>query len=79
MSCYSDYVKSFVESFMVTEEEAKTLSYQSIEAWDSVGHMSLMAVIEETFNIELDIDDIIAFSSFDEGIKILSKYDVTVS
>ena len=60
---------------MVTEEEAKTLSYQSQR---DVGHMSLMAVIE-TFNIELDIDDIIAFSSFDEGIKILSKYDVTVS
>ena len=54
------------------------LSYQAIPAWDSVGHMALMAALEETFNIELETDDIIDFSSFEKGIEILKKYGINL-
>ena len=76
MAKYSDYLKVFTDAFLISESEAKTLKYQAIEGWDSVGHMSLMAALEDIFEVELDIDDIIAFSSFEEGIKILKKYDI---
>jgi acyl carrier protein len=41
--------------------------------------MQLMAELEDEFKVEMDIDDIIDFSSFKEGIKILSKYDVEIA
>ena len=41
--------------------------------WDSVGHMSMIAKLEETFNITFEMDDIIDFSSFSEGKKFLKN------
>ena len=56
------YISIFCESFGIDKDDVSNLTYQSIEAWDSVGHMSLMASLEEKFQIEIDIDDIIDFS-----------------
>ncbi len=48
-----------------------------IPAWDSIGHMSLVAALEEAFDIMMDTDDIIDFSSYKKGMEILSeKYGV---
>lgn len=76
MKKLAEYTKVFVESFEVDASSLKGLSYQDIPEWDSVGHMNLMNALEEQFKIELDIDDIIDFSSFEKGQEILSKYGV---
>lgn len=71
------YLNAFVSAFEVDAEQAKTLKYQQIPAWDSVGHMGLMAQIEEVFGIMMEPDDIIDFSSFEKGKEILmTKYGV---
>lgn len=72
------YKSCFMESLNIGEDEVEGLSYQAIPAWDSVGHMALMAALEETFNIELETDDIIDFSSFEKGIEILKKYGINL-
>ena len=79
MNGLAEYKRVFLESFAITEDQLTKLKYQDIPAWDSVGHMALMASLEEVFNIELDIDDIIGFSSYEEGIKILAKYEVKIA
>lgn len=80
MSSLTKYKALFIEIFGLAENEiGANTKYQAVHGWDSVGHMALMAAIEDTFMIELDIDDIIDFSSYDVGIKILSKYNVVVS
>jgi acyl carrier protein len=54
-----------------------TLAYAQHEHWDSLGHMALVAEIEEAFDIMLDTDDVIALSSFDVCIELLrTRYDV---
>lgn len=78
MSKLETYVKCFKESFLVEEPELENLKYQDIEEWDSVGHMNLMSLLEDEFEIELDIDDIIDFSSFEVGKDILKKYKVDI-
>jgi acyl carrier protein len=50
------------------------LSYQSIPRWDSVGHMALVAAIEEEFDIMIDTDDVIDMSSFGVAKAIVRKY-----
>ena len=52
--------------------------YQSIPEWDSVGHMSIVSELEDVFDIMLEMDDIIDFSSFTVGINMLAKYDVVI-
>lgn len=71
------YNKIFTECIGVTEEQLETLKYQDAD-WDSIAHMELMSAIEETFEIELDADDIIDFSGYKEGIEILKKYHVEI-
>ena len=53
------------------------LQYQSIKTWDSVGHMALMAALEDSFDIMLEMDDIVDFGSYKTGFKTLEKYGVT--
>lgn len=72
------YSNIFIETFGVTAEQLPELKYQDVTEWDSVGHMSLVAVIEDTFGIMMDADDIIDLSSFEVGKQILAKYDISL-
>ena len=79
MEQLSLYNSLFIESFSCDESLlGEGLVYQSIPAWDSVGHMTLIAEIEEKFNITLEIDDIIDFSSYNKGKEILRKYGLSL-
>ncbi|MGO7541066.1 acyl carrier protein [Rhizobium sp. L43] len=78
MSNREKYQTAFTETFMLDAKDLTNLRYQEAAAWDSVGHMALMAALEEAFGIEMDIDDIIEFSSFERGQEILAKYDVSI-
>lgn len=72
------YVAVFMETFDVEESDAKKLKYQDIEAWDSVGHMNLVAGMEDTFDIMMETDDIIDFNSYEKGKELLSDhYNIT--
>lgn len=72
------YNNAFIEAFGIEETELATLEYQGIAAWDSVGHMNLVAALEDAFDIMMDTDDIIDFSSYEKGKEILAKYGKTI-
>lgn len=78
MTNLEKYTKAFTEVLEVSEDELENLNYQDIPAWDSAGHMGLMTAIEDAFDIMMDTDDIIAFSSYEIGKEILEKnYDIS--
>ena len=76
MTNLEKYTQVFLDTFGITKDQAKKLKYQDIPEWDSIGHMSLIAGIEDAFDIMMDTDDIIDLSSFGKGMEILKKYDV---
>tara|TARA_B110000211_G_scaffold230837_1_gene291155 strand:- start:7333 stop:7569 length:237 start_codon:yes stop_codon:yes gene_type:complete len=77
MTNLEKYKNAFIENFEVSEDQLDDLVYQSVDMWDSVGHMGLIADLEDTFDITLEMDDIVDFSGFLEGKNILLKYDVS--
>ncbi len=77
MSNLDKYKDIFKTSFQF-DGDVTALVYQGIDEWDSVGHMQLMASLEDAFSVELEVDDIIDFSSFSKGIEILAKYKVVI-
>ena len=77
MSNFEKYVEAFVTTFEISSEQTTNLKYQGIEAWDSIGHMGLVAALEDTFDIIMDADDIIDLSSFEKGMEILGKYNIS--
>ena len=79
MSNIEKYNNAFLETFEITEDVLPGLKYQDITAWDSVGHMSLIAALEEAFDIMMDTDDIIDLSSYEKGKEILAIDDYGVA
>lgn len=76
MTNLEKYNQAFMEIFGVSESDLETLEYQGIPEWDSVGHMQLIAMLEDTFDIMFDTDDIVDFSSYKKGMEFIKKYDV---
>ncbi len=72
------YVNAFVEGLEIAADQVEGLQYQGIPEWDSVGHMALVSEIEDAFDIMMDTDDIIDFSSYEKGIEILKKYEIEI-
>lgn len=69
------YDQVFIETFAIESKDlTDSLEYNSIKSWDSIGHMGMIATLEDTFGISLETDDVIAFSSYKKGQEILSKY-----
>jgi len=74
------YDKVFIECFSVDKAKLKkNLEYNSITQWDSVGHMSMIAALEEAFDVVFEMDDIIDFSSYNTGKEILKKYKINIT
>ena len=49
---------------------------KSVEGWDSVRQLSLTSAVEDSFDIMLDPEDILEFTSYDNAKTILAKYDI---
>ena len=73
MSNLEKYNNAFIETLEINQDQLVGLKYQDIESWDSVGHMGLIAALEDAFDIMMDTDDIIDFSSYEKGKEILAK------
>lgn len=79
MSNKEKYDNVFMECFAVGPEVLnEKFTYQCIPAWDSVGHMAMIAGLEEAFDIMLEMDDIVDFGSYTKGIEILEKYAIEI-
>ena len=76
MNSIETYKNAFKKLFELDDSLLDKLVYQGIPEWDSISHMELMTILEKEFSIEMEIDDIIDFSSFELVKNILAKYGV---
>jgi acyl carrier protein len=68
------YKETFIKSLSINSEKFnEKIKYNEIEEWDSIGHMTLISGLEESFGITFETDDIIDLSSFEKGQEILAK------
>ena len=71
------YNQSFISALSINSKVLNdNLKYNDIPEWDSIGHMTLISALEETFSINIETDDIVDFSSYKKGKKILEKYKI---
>ena len=71
--------KIFCEVFSV-EEASLNCDFNScnVDGWDSVRQLSLTSSVEDEFDIMLDAEDILEFTSYDNAKVILAKYDIVL-
>ena len=60
------------------EAEVETLAYGEHPHWDSVGHMALVAEIEDAYGVTLDTGDVVGLRSYAHAVDLLRRLEVTV-
>ncbi|EGQ9325610.1 acyl carrier protein [Vibrio cholerae] len=67
----------FATSLGISEDLVKDdLKYNSINQWDSIAHMTLVAELENVFDVMLDTDQILDMSSVAKAREILNSHDI---
>lgn len=71
------YNNAFVEVFGAKVEDLNdNYGKDTVEEWDSVHQLSLIAQMEDAFDIMFDPEDIMDMTSYAKGKELLAKYDV---
>lgn len=69
--------KIFCEVFSVDESALNSeFNNCNVNGWDSVHQLSLTSSVEDEFDIMLDAEDILEFTSYENAKKILVKYEI---
>ena len=77
MSSKEIYNNIFMQTFSLSENQLNgDLKYNAVPDWDSIGHMTIVAELEDKFNVSMETDDIVDFSSYQKGLEILAKYGI---
>ena len=73
------YNNAFVQVFGAKIEELNDYyGKETVGEWDSVHQLSLIAELEEAFDIMFDPEDIMEMTSYGNGKALLKKYDVNI-
>lgn len=76
MSNIKKLKEAFVEGLEIPMEEVEAATMESVDKWDSIGQMSLVAIIEDAFGIEFEPDEVMQFTSFEAGKTILKNHNI---
>ena len=72
------YNKAFVDVFAVDITALNdNFSKETVGEWDSVHQLNIVANLEESYDVMLEPEDIMSFTSYQVGKAILEKYDIT--
>ena len=74
MSNLEKYDAIFTEVFGATADQlGDNYSKETVSEWDSVHQLNIISLLEETFDLMLDPEDIMACTSYNAGKEILSR------
>ena len=74
MTNLEQYNAIFIEVFGVsTDSLGENFSKETVSEWDSVHQLNIISLLEETFDLMLDPEDIMACTSYNAGKEILAK------
>ena len=76
MSNIEKLKNAFVEGLEISAEDVESATMESVDKWDSIGQMSLVAIIEDAFEIEFEPDEVMRFTSFAAGVDILKCHGI---
>lgn len=78
MNNLKKYNKVFTTLFNINDNQLnKDFTFKNVEDWDSIVHLSLITELEDTFNVMLETEDILSFGSYENGMRILEKYEIS--
>ena len=78
MSNIEKLKEAFVEGLEIPMEEVEAATMESVAKWDSIGQMSLVAIIEDAFGFEFEPEEVMQFTSFEADKNILKNHNIDI-
>jgi len=78
MTNIEKYKNAFVEGLEVDLDGVENLTMENCDRWDSIGQMSLIAILEDSFSVEFEPDEVMMFTSYSKGLSILSNHNIVL-
>lgn len=78
MANIEDYKNCFVEGLELDIENVESATMETVAKWDSIGQMSLIALIEDAFGIELEPEEVMSFTTYSAGLEILKAHNIVM-
>lgn len=79
MTNLEKYNNAFIEVFNVDASILNIeFSKDTVGEWDSVHQLNIIALLEESFDIMFDPEDIMTLTSYEIGKMILKKYNIAL-
>jgi acyl carrier protein len=79
MTNVEKYDAIFTEVFGVAVDQlGDNFSKKTVSEWDSVHQLNIISMLEETFDLMLDPEDIMACTSYNAGKEILTNNGVKI-
>lgn len=77
MTNIEKYNQAFVDVFAVnTLLLNDDFSKNSVGEWDSIHQLNIISLLEDSFDVMFDPEDIMEFVSYGKGRELLKKYDI---
>ena len=77
MTNLEKYNAIFTEVFSANADQlGDNFKKEAVSEWDSVHQLNIISLLEETFDLMLDPEDIMACTSYNAGKEILAKNGV---
>lgn len=58
MSVFEQLQEAIAQTLNVSSETVtKTSTHEDVAGWDSVGHVNVMMALEQTFDVQLEVED----------------------
>jgi acyl carrier protein len=76
MTNIEKFKNAFAEGLEIPVEEVENATMENVAKWDSIGQMSLIAIIEDAFGIEFEPDEVMRFTSYVAGVDILKSHNI---
>lgn len=76
MTNIEKYKNAFVEGLEIELSEVEKAVMGECDKWDSIGQMSLIAILEDAFGIEMEPEEVMAFTNYQAGIEILKNHQI---
>lgn len=77
MTNLEKYNNFFTEVFGVAADAlGNDFCKENVPEWDSVHQLNLVSLAEDTFDIMLDPEDIMAFTSYEKGKEIIANQGI---
>lgn len=77
MTNLEKFNNAFIEVFGVNESVLNSeFTKDNVDGWDSVHQLNIIALLEESFDIMFDPEDIMELTSYEKGKELMAKFDV---